>query len=114
LVTNATMEVINQINSQALFEQLYANVVASWEAIAICAGCALVLCFIWLVLMRFFAGITVWFTILSGLFFLAGLSALLFLTGTELQATWEALPPNAQLQSEEFNWRFILYTSYVL
>lgn len=97
-----------------IVQTLISDIGASWRVIAACCAGSLVLGWIWLLLMRFFAGIMVWFTIFCAIFLLIGCTALMWYTGTHMQNDFIALPAQAQLLTAEISYKTILYSSYVL
>ncbi len=64
--------------------------------------------------MRFFAGVTVWFTIWASIFSVLALAVMLYLGAEELSQAWAARPYAEQLTSDETNFLVLRYFSYAL
>lgn len=121
IVVNATTQLaseastaLSNIFSLDIVQQLLSDLEASWRVILVCCVGSLAIGWIWLLLMRFFAGVMVWFTIFTGLFLLVGFTAMMWYTGTNLVNRVSAIAGASPLLSEEVLGKTILYTSYVL
>jgi hypothetical protein len=114
VVRNTTLDLLDVINSSDVVQGLIADISLSWRIILVCMASSLVIGWLWLLLMRFFAGIMVWFTIFTGIFLLGGFTAMMWYTGTNLQTTYMNMAPGQQVESLRILWQAILYTSYVL
>jgi hypothetical protein len=114
IVRNTTLDLLDEINSSDIVQGLITDISLSWRIIVVCMASSLVIGWLWLLLMRWFAGIMVWFTIFTGIFLLGGFTAMMWYTGTNLQTTYINTPPAQQVESLRILWQAILYTSYVL
>lgn len=113
-LTASASTALQNIFSLDIVQQLLSDLEASWRVILVCCVGSLVIGWIWLLLMRFFAGVMVWFTIFTGLFLLIGFTAMMWYTGQTLVNRVTALAGASPLLSEEVLGKTILYTSYAL
>ena len=80
---NATADyALQELNARELGSQVIADFAKSWRWICVCLTVAVVLGFIWLLLMRLFAGVIVWLTIIVAYGALIGITIFLWFEGT--------------------------------
>jgi fatty acid desaturase len=71
------------MNARSVATQVFADILEASYFIAAAAAIALVLGFVWLVLMRYFSGIIVWFTIILVYVLVIGFTIFLVWKGEE-------------------------------
>ena len=111
---NATSTAASELGVRDMVEQAVAAVYVSGFAIGLSLLCAFVLGLVWLILMRFFAGVTVWFTIWAAILSLAVVAAMLWLTADELERAYLARTIAAQLEADRVNFLALRYISYIV
>lgn len=71
----------DELNARSVSTQIFSDVYEAWYWILGAAGLAIVLGFVWLLLMRFFSGIIVWLTIIAVYILIVGFTVFLFWRG---------------------------------
>ena len=114
LVINETTSVFQQLNSQDFLAKVISDIKNSWKIIVVACVGALFVALLWLILMRFFAGIAIWFCVWTVVLLLIGITAMFWLEGTNRKSVYEATPTNMRLENDKILWQAFLYTSYAL
>lgn len=113
-VVNETTSVIDELNSRDFVAKVAQDIKNTWKVIVVACVAGLFVGLLWLIVMRFFAGFTVWFSVWSVVFLLIAITAMFWLEGTNRQNVYNATPANLQLSQDKIVWQAFLYTSYIL
>lgn len=105
--------VTKQLNARELSTVVMSDLSQSWKWILASAGAAIVLGFLWLLLMRFFAGVIVWLTILCVYLVFFGITAFLYWLAWKKRQDLSELPKEERLDDDVKNERAVRITSYV-
>lgn len=122
---NGTNNIYKELNARSAATQVFADILHAAYFIAAAAAIALVLGFIWLVLMRYFSGIVVWLTILLVYILVIGFTIFLIwkgianvlisltLKGHELKKELSDTPVQQRLDSDIRNQRVVEAFGYI-
>ena len=113
-IVNETTAVFDRLNSRDFIAKVTDDIKNSWKVVVVACVAALFVGLLWLVWMRFFAGVAIWFSIWSVVLLLIGLTAMFWLEGTNRKAVWNSTEPSMRIDSDEILWKAFLYTSYAL
>src|SRR5262249_12099990 len=113
---------LQELNGRELGSQVISDFAKSWKWICVCLTVAVVLGFLWLLLMRLFAGVIVWLTIIVSYGALIGITIFLWMEAKHAKEEWDDTPKNQRLNSDErnmrtlqaFSWIFIFITVIML
>eukprot|EP01116_Phalansterium_solitarium_P004452 TRINITY_DN15472_c0_g1_i1.p1 TRINITY_DN15472_c0_g1~~TRINITY_DN15472_c0_g1_i1.p1 ORF type:complete len:628 (-),score=143.00 TRINITY_DN15472_c0_g1_i1:47-1930(-) len=115
LALNFTVSFVNDVlNTQGIADDIFANVYKSWPWLALGVGIAVVLGFLWLFILRFFAPLFVWLTIFLVYAVTIIITIYLFILGRNLQATVDATPEAQRIGLDVRNALFVRVVSYIL
>jgi len=113
-VVNETTAVFDKLNSRDFVAKVTDDIKNSWKVIVVACVGALFVGLLWLILMRFFAGIAIWFSVWAVVLLMIGITAMFWLEGTNREAVYNATPVAMRLNNDKILWQAFLYTSYVL
>jgi len=103
---------IERATSESL--KLISDLVRQWEYLAVAAGVAVIVAFVWLLLLRLFAGIIVWATILGTIGVIAALAYLVYNTEHNLKQFYIEHPLYAMLVSQQTTLKVLDAVFYIL
>eukprot|EP01129_Flabellula_baltica_P015497 TRINITY_DN791_c0_g1_i1.p1 TRINITY_DN791_c0_g1~~TRINITY_DN791_c0_g1_i1.p1 ORF type:complete len:636 (-),score=70.16 TRINITY_DN791_c0_g1_i1:19-1926(-) len=110
---NITSIAIEELNSSEFITQLVASVYDTRFIILGATMATFVVGFLWLILMRFVAGVAIWTNVIGSILFILGFSLMLYTTSVQLETIYNERPANERLAVDESNYMFLRYTSYV-
>lgn len=113
-IINETTGVFDRLNSRDFVAKVVDDIKSSWKVIVVACVGALFVGLLWLLMMRFFAGVAIWFSIWTVVLLLIGITAMFWLEGTNRKNVYEATAVSQRLDNDRILWKAFLYTSYVL
>lgn len=113
-VINETTSVFDTLNSRDFLAKVADDIKSCWKVVVVACVGALLVALLWLIMMRLFAGIAIWFCVWTVVLLLIGITAMFWLEGTNLKSVYDATPTSMQLSSDKTMWQAFLYTSYAL
>ncbi|KYQ91635.1 solute carrier family 44 protein member 2 [Tieghemostelium lacteum] len=102
-VADKVFQIINDRFSKDTTVKILSDLVRSWKYLIIGAAIALGIGLFWIFLMRFFAGVITWTTILCALAFMALLTAQVYFQWQKAQDAIDTIPPQQRLEMQYDN-----------